>query len=78
MTQKSISQQLATLEAKRARLINRARQLETGQKIIVGGLMLELAKESPEIRKWLAQHLAERIKRPADVKRIAPLLEALS
>lgn len=70
------TQKIAQLEAKLARLREKDRALETGQKIILGGMLLASARTDPNIRQWLLAE-ASKISRPADIKRIAPLLNAL-
>ncbi len=74
---KTIEQQIADKEAQLTRLRDQKRQLETGQKVILGGLLLSEAKEDAKIRTWLLRRATAKVTREADVKRLAPLLEEL-
>ena len=47
---RTIEQQIAKAEARLARLRNQSRQLENGQKIILGGMLLTAARHDPKIR----------------------------
>jgi hypothetical protein len=76
MSTRTPSQQIAELEAKIARLRQKDRALENGQKIILGGMLLNAARTEPKIRQWVINE-ASKITRPADAKRLAPLLEEL-
>ena len=75
---KTLEQQKAALEAKLARLNEKSRQLENGQKIILGGMLLNAAKSEPRIREWLLKETAKSITREVDKKRLQPLLDELS
>lgn len=74
--QLSPSQKIAQLEAQIARIRQQERALENGQKIIIGGMVLNAARANPDMRRWLLTEAAK-ITRPADVKRLAPLLAEL-
>jgi len=69
-------QQIAELQAKINRLKAKETALENGQKIILGGMLLAAARKDQRIRQWVIKE-AQQITRPADVKRITPLLEEL-
>lgn len=73
----TIAQQIAEAEAALSRLREQSRELENGQKIILGGMLLSAARKNAKIRKWLIDEAGSNVKRPADVKRLAPLLEEL-
>jgi hypothetical protein len=73
----SLQQKIAAIEAKLARLRNQSRQLETGQKIILGGMLLNAARHEPRIRQWLIAESHRAITRDIDKKRIAPLIAEL-
>lgn len=73
----TIAQQIAEAEAALARLREQSRELENGQKIILGGMLLSAARKNEKIRKWLIDEATSSVKRPADVKRLAPLLDEL-
>jgi hypothetical protein len=74
----TLKQQMAEAEAKLARLREKSRQLENGQKIILGGLLLNAAKDDARIREWLLKEAAKAVTREADKKRLAPLLDELA
>lgn len=72
----TLEQKIAQKEAELARFKTAQRKLETGQKIIIGGLLIKAAHTQPEARKWLMENL-KNITREADIKRIQPLVESL-
>lgn len=74
----TLEQKIAQKESELARLRHKSRALETGQKIILGGLLLNAARKEPCIRKWLLDETAKVITRDADSKRLAPLLDELT
>jgi len=74
--QLSPAQKIAQLEAQIARIRHQERSLENGQKIILGGMLLNAARVNPEMRRWVMAE-ASKITRPADTKRLAPLLAEL-
>lgn len=54
MQQRTLEQQIAEAEAKLARLRNQSRQLENGQKIILGGMLLAAYDLHVSLREPLA------------------------
>lgn len=74
---KTIEQQIAMAEAKLARLKEKSRSLENGQKIILGGLLIAQARKDPTIRKWLIETAEREVTRDADQSRIFPLIHEL-
>ena len=74
----SLQQKIAATEANLARLRNQSRQLETGQKIILGGMLLNAARQDRRIREWLLKEAAKAVTRDIDKRRLAPLLDELS
>lgn len=77
MQQRTIEQQIAEAEAKLARLRNQSRQLENGQKIILGGMLLAAARHDPKIRGWVIKEADKAVTRDIDRKRLQPLIEEL-
>lgn len=73
----TLEQKIAEAEARLARLRNQSRTLENGQKVILGGLMLNAARTNPKTRKWLLGQIAEHVTREADKTRLAPLVAEL-
>jgi hypothetical protein len=76
-TRRTIDQEIEDLEKKLALKRQTQRKAETNQKIIIGGMMLALAEHDPAAKKRLVELLEKNVTRPADVKRIEPLLAAL-
>ncbi|MGP5532957.1 hypothetical protein ACTXMK_14520 [Psychrobacter celer] len=76
-TMLTIEQKLSRNEAERKRLMTKKNSLETGQKVIIGGMFLSLAKTNTGIAKFILENASTHITRPADIKRIEPLLEEL-
>ena len=75
---RTLEQKIAAIDAKIARLRHQDRKLETGQKIILGGMLLNAAHRDPRVRKWLIDEAAKSVTREVDNKRLAPLLEELA
>lgn len=73
----SLDQKIAQTEAELARLKQQSRALETGQKIILGGLFLNAAKADPKMREMVIKMIREGVTRSVDVKRIQPVLDDL-
>ena len=73
----TLDQKIARKEAELARLRQRSRALETGQKIILGGLLLNAARTDPAIRKWLIAELPSAVTRDVDRKRLVPIVAEL-
>lgn len=63
-------QKQARLDDQLARLKAKNRKLETGQKIIIGGMMLSLAEKNPAIAAQLKKWINEEVTRPIDIKRL--------
>ena len=76
-TRRTIDQEIEELEKKLALKRESLRKAETNQKIIIGGMMLALAEHDPAEKKRLVELLEKNVTRPADVKRIEPLLVVL-
>lgn len=74
----SDEQKAARLQDKLARLRTKNRGLETGQKIILGGMLLAEAQKQPLVRQWVLKLAESTVKREVDRKRLAPLLEELA
>lgn len=76
MTQ-NLHQKIAEAEAKLARLREQSRKMENGQKIILGGMLINAAKKNLKIRDWLLEEAEKSITRDVDKKRLEPLLDTL-
>lgn len=75
---RSLEQKLADVNAKIARLQHQDRKLDAGQKIVLGGMLLNAARQNESVRAWLLQEAGRSITREVDRKRLAPLLEELT
>jgi hypothetical protein len=73
----TIEQKIAQKEDELARLKMAKRKLETGQKIIIGGLIMNVTKTDVAFRKWLLEKILESVIRDSDRKRILPFVEEL-
>ena len=73
----TLEQQIAQAEDKLNRLRNKNRNLENGQKIILGGMLINAARKNTKIREWLLAEAGMSLTREADIKRLEPLLESL-
>ncbi len=74
----SIEQKIAKKEAEIARLKQQARKKENGQKIIIGGLMLSVAKDDSRVAKQLLQLIENRITRKTDLDRLDNIIDELT
>lgn len=73
----NLQQQIAEAEARLARLREQSRKTENGQKIILGGMLINAARKNLKIRNWLLEEAERSITREVDKKRLAPLLDSL-
>jgi len=73
----TIEQKIAQTEADLARLRTKAREVDTGRKIILGGMLLAAARRDPQIRTWLLAEAEAQITRDHDRKRLEPTLAEL-
>jgi len=74
----TLEQKIAEAEARLARLRDQSRKLENGQKVILGGLLLNAVRNQPRIRRWLLDEAAKSVSREVDKARLAPLLAELA
>ena len=74
---RTIDQQIATTQAKLARLKTRAKASETRRKIIVGAIVTNAALKEPKIARWMAVTLRKNATRDVDQKELVGLLEEL-
>lgn len=75
---RTLEQKIAALDAKIARLRHQSRKLETGQKIILGGMLLNAARQEPTIRAWLLREVQRTVTRDVDKKRLAPIINEMT
>ena len=76
-TKRTSSQTIAAAEALIARVRAKDRALETGQKIILGGMLLNAARTDPKMAKWVIEEAERVLTRKIDQNRIAPICEEL-
>lgn len=76
-SRRDVDQIIATLEAQLAHQRERKRKLFDGQKVVIGGMMLSLAERDEGIRRQLIGWMEKQVTRPADVRRIRPVIEQL-
>jgi hypothetical protein len=74
---RTIDQQIATTQAKLARLKTRQKANETRRKIIVGAIVTNAALKDPKIARWMAATLRKNATRDVDQKELVGLLDEL-
>ena len=74
---RTIDQQIASTQAKLARLKTRQKASETRRKIIVGAIVTSAALNDPKIAHWMASTLRKNATREVDQKELAGLIEEL-
>ena len=74
---RTIDQQIASTQAKLARLKTRQKASETRRKIIVGAIVTSAALNDPKIARWMASTLRKNATREVDQKELVGLLEDL-
>ena len=73
----TIEQKIARKQDELNRLKTKQRKLETGQKVIVGGMMLSLAKDDPQIAEQLLNLIDRQITRKTDLDRLEDVITEL-
>ena len=73
----TVEQQIAKTEAKLARLKDKARKLENGQKIVIGGMQLSIARRNPQRAKQMLNDISEEVTRKTDLDRLEPVIKGL-
>lgn len=73
----TIEQKIARKQDELNRLKTRQRKLETGQKVIIGGMMLSLAKDDPQIAEQLLNLIGKNITRKTDLDRLEDVITEL-
>lgn len=76
--QKTLEQKIAESEDKTARLKLQSRKLETGQKIITGGMNLHIARKSPERAKIMLEDYKQYVTKKTDLERVQPIIDELT
>lgn len=76
-TMKTTAQLIAEREADLARLKAKENQLANGQKIILGGMLLSLAKKDTNLANTVLGWIGDNVKRKEDKKRLEPVIAEL-
>lgn len=76
-TMKTTAQLIAEREADLARLKAKDTQLANGQKIILGGMLLSLAKKDTNLANTVLGWIGDNVKRKEDKKRLEPVIAEL-
>lgn len=71
----TLEQEIQQLQDKLNRKLDEKRRIDDGQKFVIGGMMLRLAQQDKAVRGSLLDWMNAHITRPADLKRIQPLLD---
>lgn len=73
----TLEQKIARKQDELNRLKTKQRKLETGQKVIIGGMMLSLAKDDPQIAEQLLNLIGKNITRKTDLDRLEDVITEL-
>lgn len=73
----TIEQKIAKKQDEISRLKTKQRKLETGQKIIIGGMLLKLAEENHSIAATLLDQIDSNITRKVDIERLENVINNL-
>ena len=73
----TIEQKIACKQDELNRLKTRQRKLETGQKVIIGGMMLSMAEDDPQIAEQLLKWIDGNITRKTDLDRLEDVITEL-
>lgn len=73
----NLEQKIAQKQDELARLKEKKRKLETGQKIIVGGMMLSIARKDKKTAQMLLDNIRIHVNKDIDLKRIEGLVSEL-
>ena len=71
---KTLDQKIASMEAELARIKATSRKQDTGQKVVIGGLVLAVVEHDPVLRSRLLDHVDGDKLRKIDADRLAPLI----
>lgn len=73
----TLEQKIAQKEDELARLKEKSRKLENGQKIIIGGMMLSLARKNDRIAEMILDNIKREIDKNTDLRRLEPVMAEL-
>lgn len=77
MNMATLEQKIAQSEDRTARLKEQARKLVNGQKIVIGGMGMSIARKDPERAKMLLNDINNEVTKKTDLDRLQPLIEEL-
>ena len=73
----TLEQQLAHKPDELNRLKEKAKTLENGQKIVLGGMVLSVARKNPQFARQLLNMIGNEINRDTDKKRLENIIDEL-
>lgn len=73
----TIEQQIQAKQDELNRLKEKAKTLENGQKIVLGGMVLSVARKNPQFAKQLLSMIGSEINRDSDKKRLENIIDEL-
>mgnify|MGYP003615628589 FL=1 len=73
----TLEQQIAQKQDELARLKAKARKLENGEKIILGGMVLSIARKNPQYAKQLLEYINTEVNRESDKNRLRNIIAEL-
>ncbi|WP_300475468.1 hypothetical protein [uncultured Psychrobacter sp.] len=74
----ALNQKIAQKEQEIANLKAKVRKQETSQKIIIGGMMLALAKNDAERAQMLIDDIKNNVTRDSDIRKLSSVIDELS
>ena len=73
----NLEQQIAQKQDELNRLKEKAKTLENGQKIVLGGMVLSVARKNPQFARQLLNMIGNEINRDTDKKRLENIIDEL-
>lgn len=73
----TLEQKIADKEAQLNALKEKKRETENGQKIIIGGMMLAMARKNPQVARKMIDWIATEVNRDTDKKRLESVVSEL-
>lgn len=73
----TLEQKIAQKEDELARLKAQSRKLENGQKIIMGGMVLSIARKDSQRAKTLLEDIEREVTKKTDLERMQPIIDEL-
>lgn len=74
---RTLEQKIAEKQAQIAVLKEKARTKDTAQKVIIGGMMLAVTKDDPEMARLLLQLIQSKVTRKTDLDRLDNVIDEL-